>query len=288
MQDFLTDKNCVFAVVGEEVGEKGTPHLQGFLHLRTKRTFNVLHQKLPGAHIEVAKGTDLDNLYYCKKGGKVLLEVGVPPTKSHSHHSLLDGYKLAELVADGADLTDLLDSSDEFKMAYGKHQRLVDTMITRKRRRVLEKAHELFSGTMNIVFFQWQAELYDELTLTEPHPRRIIWYIDDLGGAGKSTFASMFCVRNKSAVRFGAGKMADVAFSYQGERVVFFDIPRAHQDLFAVCSVMEDLKNGNIFSSKYESATKRFPPPHVVVFANENTPKGAFSLDRIERRRINI
>jgi len=45
---------------------------------------------------------------------------------------------------------------------------------------------------------------------------------------------------------------------------------------------MEQMKNGRIFSSKYQSGFKFFSRPHVVVFANVYPPFGAFSKDRLE------
>ena len=44
---------------------------------------------------------------------------------------------------------------------------------------------------------------------------------------------------------------------------------------------MENLKNGRLFSSKYNSRLKLFPRPHVVVFANFAEPENAFSADRL-------
>lgn len=57
---------CDKYVVQEEVGEGGTPHLQGFLHFKSGRTFTTVKKLLPSAHIEVAR-----NRYaaakYCEK-----------------------------------------------------------------------------------------------------------------------------------------------------------------------------------------------------------------------------
>lgn len=137
----------------------------------------------------------------------------------------------------------------------------------------------------DIVFYKWQDELYDEL-LTEPHPRRIIWYIDRVGGRGKSTFAAIFISRATDAVRYGVVKPTDMALAYKGERVVFFDLACATYDWLPLCALMEEIKNGEIFSGKYESCTKRFKPPHVVVFANFPPPIGGFSQDRLDLRNI--
>lgn len=58
-----------YAVVGREVGESGTPHLQGFIHFKNARGFNALRRALFNAHIEPRKGTPKEAADYCKKEG---------------------------------------------------------------------------------------------------------------------------------------------------------------------------------------------------------------------------
>ncbi len=280
-------ESCVFAVVGIESGENGTPHLQGFFHLRNKKRFQQLKNMIPRAHIEPANGTDEQNQIYCKKDNNLLLEVGTPAVSKDSQHSLLDAYTIVDLLVDGQDLFQLLDSSPTFQIAYGKHYKFIDSLVNKKKRKCLESRFLKYYKDKNIVFYRWQEQLYAEL-LTEPHPRRIIWYIDRPGGSGKSTFAAVFISRVASVVRYGVVKPSDMALSYKGERVVFFDIARANYDLLPLCALMEEIKNGEVFSGKYESCTKRFEPPHVVVFANFGPPPVAFSDDRLDIRFLNI
>ena len=275
----------MFAVIGLEVGQNGTRHMQGFVHFRNRKTFKSLKTILPGAHIEIAQGTDVENQNYCKKENNVLLEIGLPQEKHNSQHSLIDAYNLVELVVNGEDLCDLVDECDRFKLAYGRHQRFVDSLINKKIRKRLDTGFQEYYKKLTIVFHKWQSELYDEL-LTDPHPRRIIWYIDRVGGSGKSTFAAIFITRATDVARYGVVKPADMALSYRGERVVFFDLARANYDWLPLCALMEELKNGEIFSGKYESHTKRFQPPHVVVFANFPPPPMGFSEDRLRVRII--
>jgi hypothetical protein len=56
---FIIPDNCVFAVVGQEIGESGTPHLQGFVNLKVKKRLSQLKELLGSrAHLEQAKGTE--------------------------------------------------------------------------------------------------------------------------------------------------------------------------------------------------------------------------------------
>lgn len=64
--------------IGEEVGEQGTKHLQGYLEFKSPKTFATLKKLLPKAHIEKAKGSRKQNLTYCKKDGKWKSNFPVP------------------------------------------------------------------------------------------------------------------------------------------------------------------------------------------------------------------
>ena len=67
-------KKCI---IGEEVGESGTPHLQGYINFNTKLRPLSLFKDL-GAHFEKARGSDSDNFKYCSKDGKVCFSCGFP------------------------------------------------------------------------------------------------------------------------------------------------------------------------------------------------------------------
>ncbi|URG41760.1 replicase [tawny owl-associated circovirus] len=74
-----------YLIIGKEVGAGGTPHLQGFVNLKKKLRRSTL-KKLPGftrAHVEVARGTDLENQKYCSKGG-CFTERGCPQSQGKS------------------------------------------------------------------------------------------------------------------------------------------------------------------------------------------------------------
>lgn len=67
------------AIVGKEIGEKGTPHLQGYLKFKTKcRPLSKLNGLGGRAHWESAKGTPMQNFEYCSKESNLVLSVGFP------------------------------------------------------------------------------------------------------------------------------------------------------------------------------------------------------------------
>lgn len=59
-----------YAVVGREVGESGTPHLQGYIIFKSAYRFTTIKNRyLPRCHIEIAKGSAGCNRVYCTKDG---------------------------------------------------------------------------------------------------------------------------------------------------------------------------------------------------------------------------
>lgn len=59
-----------YMVVGKEVGESGTPHLQGYIYFHSRIVFDTVRKLLPPCHIIVAKGDAQSNFEYCSKDGE--------------------------------------------------------------------------------------------------------------------------------------------------------------------------------------------------------------------------
>lgn len=75
----LLNATCKYVVIGKEVGESGTRHLQGYIYFEREKSLKQvkdLHQK---AHWESAKGTANENYAYCTKEGNSE-ERGVRPS----------------------------------------------------------------------------------------------------------------------------------------------------------------------------------------------------------------
>jgi len=69
-----------YLIIGKEIGESGTPHLQAYFYFTSQRSFKSLQKQLYGAHIEprMAKSTPAQAAEYCKKDGD-FFERGVCP-----------------------------------------------------------------------------------------------------------------------------------------------------------------------------------------------------------------
>ncbi|AXQ66357.1 MAG: putative viral replication protein [Cressdnaviricota sp.] len=60
-------KKCSYLAYAYEVGESGTPHMQGYLELKARTLFKSLKKQLPRSHLERRKASAQQALDYCKK-----------------------------------------------------------------------------------------------------------------------------------------------------------------------------------------------------------------------------
>lgn len=70
-----------YAIFAQEVGEKGTPHIQGFIHFKNAKTLTATKKFLGSEkwHLSVSKGTDFENREYCIKTDEFPFEIGEVP-----------------------------------------------------------------------------------------------------------------------------------------------------------------------------------------------------------------
>lgn len=66
LTNFFDDRNAKY-IMGEEVGEEGTPHLQGYVEWPNQVRFETLKLASERAHWEKAKAKRAENVKYCSK-----------------------------------------------------------------------------------------------------------------------------------------------------------------------------------------------------------------------------
>jgi len=275
-----------FGVHQLEAGDNGTPHLQGvcyFSQLKTLAALKKLHFRV---HWEVMSGTADQAIDYCNK-----------PIANHPNPKIRDAAPpLSPPVTWGekprqGKRSDLHDAADIIRETAGP--------ISKKMRAVAEsnpaayiKYHRGFAA-LALAYEEtapkgkpsnwrpWQQWMLDILQ-RPADDRHIFWVVDRHGGQGKSTLVQYLITNFPEDYAVLQGKVADMAFAYQGEGVVFFDVPRTQLDhMDHLYNFAEQLKNGSIFSTKYESRRKVFPSPHVVFFANALPAADKWSDDRL-------
>lgn len=255
-----------------------------FISIKKIRISTVKKNICKTGHYEIAKGSDDQNKDYCSKQGDLLLEVGTPAAKPGTNQSYTTAFEVTKKVVAGQSIGKLIDEDEQYKIAFFKHSRSInDTIDEIKRHRNTDNRYNDMRR-MNLIFYPWQVELYHMLTTEEPHERKIYWYIDFKGNAGKSTFVDYYRARHR-AKKITGGKINDLCYSYDYEPVVFFDFARGKETQY-LNGFIEDLKNGFLFSAKYRSFDKTFRVPHVIVFSNKLPEPDSFSLDRLIIRNI--
>ena len=124
----------------------------------------------------------------------------------------------------------------------------------------------------------WQQKVI-KIILEKPNPRTIHWYYEETGNTGKTFLTRFLISAHHSCLRVENAKSADLKFAYNGENIVMFDLSRSIENIFNY-KALESLKNGAMFSPKYESKSKVYSIPHVFVFANWKPDMIRLSLDR--------
>lgn len=114
----------------------------------------------------------------------------------------------------------------------------------------LHKRMEALSALRSLTLRSWQTRLYDVVT-NDTSDRSVFWIYSIKGGVGKSVFAKYLSAYHTTLV-LNTGKSADIAYTYDYQDYVIFDLPRSYNNDINY-SVIESIKNGVLFSSKYVS-----------------------------------
>jgi len=78
IESLIKGLDCAYCCYGREVGESGTPHLQGCICFNTQKRLTACKKILPSAHWEIMRGNIVEASDYCKKDGE-FEEFGLMP-----------------------------------------------------------------------------------------------------------------------------------------------------------------------------------------------------------------
>lgn len=212
-QDIIKQK-CRLGFFNKEVGESGTPHLQGYIELSTKgRPLKIFPT---GCHWAKAKGNKDVNFLYCSKDCDNIGEM----TFSH-------GYKIKPKIS------------------------------------IIE----------NLRPFQKEIE---DMLLGPVNPGKIIWIYDEVGQLGKTQLLRYLHIKYGMPFSYG-GKATDIVnlvfnnkeYMMENDKaVMIYNFGRDVDNEKISYKSMEQISDGCISNTKFETGCFVCNPPHVLVLSN--------------------
>lgn len=287
-------KCCDYLVFGFEIGEEnGTPHLQGYVEFASplqqstvKSRIDPIRKSKSPIHVTPSYKPGEANVRYCVKDetkdevafdkwGVYYFEV-IHKVKKQGERT--DWHRLMDFVEENPNFSAVRKEFPEYALKYasGIDRIIASVEADNQKADVLERFDD-------VELRDWQVKLKNEV-LGKPHERRVIWYYDPKGNAGKSWMKD-YLVGKHDAFATENSASRDIAYAYKGQRIAVFDFKRC-MDGRVNYGAIEMIKDGSMFSPKYQSCYKMFARPHVVVFANWLPDRSAMSADRWSIREI--
>lgn len=270
----IFNERIKYLVFGIEVGDSGTPHLQGYIVLVNRIRLSSLRELVSlRAHFEPAKGSHLQASAYCKKDGR-FQEFGVLPSDAQGSACAFERFVTwaKQVTADTGFAPIEREVAQEFPGLYCRYSRSLMHLIE----------HNCpFPSLQEGTLLPWQQEIWDFLG-DDPNDRVIQFVVDREGGKGKSWFARYVYTKMPQKTQLlSIGKRDDLAHAVDpSKRIFIFNIPRGGME-FLQYTILEQLKDRVLFSPKYSSQTKILNyVPHVIVMCNESPDMNKMTGDR--------
>lgn len=251
----------------EQCPETQRLHWQLYVEVDPQQRLSALQRVFPTCHVERRGGTQAEAIAYVTKEETRVRPPVVYGTPRVSHQG---------------QRTDLEDAIELLKAGGLKRVARDAPAAFVKYAGGLEKLEEALRDKPTDPDFEprpWQGDI---LRLVEgpANDRTIIWVYDEEGNKGKSRLTRHLVFEHEAVLL--TGKLADMAYTYNSEPIVIFDVPRtAVEHMKHLFTFAEMLKNGMVHSTKYVPRVKYFKPPHVIFFANIPAPEGTWSADRL-------
>lgn len=131
VSSFEANSCMEYYVIGKEVGESGTPHLQGYIYLKNARSGNSIRNDFSKRiHWEERKGTHLQAAEYCKKDGD-FREWGTAPKGQGARTDLV---QMTSRVSEGKSNKEILEEfGDRALRTIGNLDKARAILLTKKR-----------------------------------------------------------------------------------------------------------------------------------------------------------
>lgn len=252
-----------YVVFGREIAPStGTPHLQGFVAFSSRQRLSAVSKNWnKRANWSVCRSIE-NAIEYCKKDGD-FDEFGTTPCKAGSRTDL-DAFKEA---VRGGSLT-LNQVREDFSHVYARHPRFCVEYMRQHAPKLVIPDHPLR---------RWQRTIL-EILKGPVHPRHITFVVDETGDAGKTWYTTYLSQNLPDVLVVLPARKSDQIYAVATcgftPRTFIVDAPRSRQGELMHYDFLEEVKNGRIFSPKYESHLIEFPQPHVVVMMNQEPKRG--------------
>lgn len=252
-----------YLVFGFEKGENETPHLQGFVVFKKQYRISGLKKLNSRIHWEITQGTSQQAADYCKKEGD-FWESGT--LNEQGKRTDLEAFK--DAVKNGT--LDHKVLREQHSSVFARYPRFCIDYVTDHRVPLKPESHPLR---------EWQADLYKKLE-GPPNDREIVFAVDINGNSGKTWFCKYYCYLHDKAFYMRPTKVNDMSYAVPDDiKVLFLDCTRQQLE-FLPYSFLESVKDGLLFSPKYESRMKMLGKVHVVVMMNQEPDYDKLSHDR--------
>jgi len=294
----FAEEKCKYLVIGFEVcPDTQKQHLQCAVVFNNPTSLSSLQKVTPGHqhHAGIIKALYGPNnaFDYCKKGEQPHDEWTKYGIKgpNFGDKAKVEEWGTQPSNEKSGSRTDLEDARTVIQAHDSWHDVLNDPNLTRV---VSEKLHWCAAvfGAKPLQPMTWseitngksdepnlfQASIIAKLD-APPDDRSINWVYDPQGGSGKSILTK-YLLHNRGAF-YASGKMQDIFCLYQNERIILLDLPRSTDGDFINYGAIEKLKDGIIFSGKYQPTLKSRPhQAHVFIFSNALPDMTKWTKDR--------
>lgn len=284
----LNEDQFRYIVIGKETAPTtGTRHLQGYLYYKDQTTelkivkiIKNLTNKQPYVAARLKESTPKAAADYCKKDKSQsdIYERGELPTKKNTVNKLAQshGNSIIAQIKQGSTLEQIMENNEKDYLKY--HNAINELYRTFKPK---QKGYNLLDDYKELRSFQMDIL---EILKHKPDDRKILWIYDAVGNTGKSQLADHICDNMDNFITINNGKTADIAYLWNGENIIV-DLSRTTSERVNY-EIIEQLKNGRVFSTKYESEVKRYKRPHLIVLSNFKPDIRTMSYDRWDIREI--